>query len=184
MKKLLSAVFTLLLLGACSKSEPVSLNGKEYMLINAPSNAYITISFDETGTKISGQAPVNRYIGGYQINGENIVITPTGVTMMAGPQELMEAETSYLQLLPTIKTFKAEGKKLTLINDANEELYFEEVEPQAPMTAEEQAPSADVLTGEAVEEEEIEAVPAPQASQPAVPENQPAAPAAPAAQAE
>ena len=162
MKKFLTAMCGLVLLAACSKSEPVKLNGKEFMLLDTPSNAYVTISFDETGTKIAGQAPINRYMGGYQSDGENITFSSMGVTMMAGPQELMDAENTFLQALTRVQSFKLEGRKLILTTNSGENLVFEEVEPQAPMTENEEAPSADVLTGEAEEttEAEVEMVPA------------------------
>ncbi len=128
MNKLLAVAFTLMLVAACSK-EPASINGKEYKLVNTPDNAVVTIAFEETGDKFSGQAPVNRYFGSYVIEGEAFTFGPAGSTMMAGPENLMKAEYEYLQFLPTVKTYKVDGKKLTLSNEAQEELIFEEIEP-------------------------------------------------------
>lgn len=128
MKKFLAIAFTLMLVVACSK-EPASINGKEYKLVNTPDNAVVTIAFDETGDKFSGQAPVNRYFGGYTIEGEAFTFGPAGSTMMAGPEEMMKAEYEYLQFLPTVKTYKVDGKKLIMMNEIQEELVFEEIEP-------------------------------------------------------
>ena len=74
----------------------------------------------------------------------------------------MDAENTFLQALTRVQSFKLEGRKLILTTNSGENLVFEEVEPQAPMTENEEAPSADVLTGEAEEttEAEVEMVPA------------------------
>lgn len=128
MKKFLAVAFTFMLVVACSK-ESTTINGKEYKLVNAPDNAIVTIAFDETEDKFSGQAPINRYFGSYTVEGENFTFGTAGSTMMAGPQDLMKAEYEYLQFLPTVKTYKLDGKKLIMSNDVQEELIFEEVEP-------------------------------------------------------
>lgn len=127
MSKLLSLIFGALLFTACSAEKPDSFVGKEYKLTNAPANAEITLGFDGKENRFFGKAAINNYFGSYTLDGNKIAFGPAGSTMMAGPEELMKAESFYLQFLPQVKTYTLDGKKLTLSTDKNEELIFEEI---------------------------------------------------------
>ena len=128
MKKLLAAVAGILMFAACS-SKADSFVGKEYKMVNAPADAAITIGFDGSESRYFGKSAVNRYFGSYTIDGNTLEFGPAGVTMMAGPEPLMQAESEYLQDLSTVNSYKLEGKKLTLINSDGKELVFEETGP-------------------------------------------------------
>lgn len=126
MKKLLSLMFALVLTVACSSSED-SFKGKEYKMQDAANNAEITLGFDAKESRFFGKV-VNNYFGQYEVDANSIKFGPAGATMMAGPENLMKAESQYLMTLPTVNSFVLEGKKLTLKTADGKELVFEEIE--------------------------------------------------------
>ncbi len=126
MKKLLSLMFALTLTAACSVQEN-SFKGKEYKMNDAANNAEITLGFDAKESRFFGRV-VNNYFGQYEMDGNTIKFGPAGATMMAGPENLMKAESQYLMTLPTVNSFVLEGQKLTLKTADGKELVFEEVE--------------------------------------------------------
>ncbi len=126
MKKLLSLMFALTLTAACSAQEN-SFKGKEYKMNDAANNAEITLGFDAKESRFFGRV-VNNYFGQYEMDGNTIKFGPAGATMMAGPENLMKAESQYLMTLPTVNSFVLEGQKLTLKTADGKELVFEEVE--------------------------------------------------------
>ena len=114
-------------LAACTSQSADSFVGKEYKLQNAPDNAEITIGFAAKETRFFGVAAINNYFGSYQLNGGKITLEPAGSTMMAGPEELMKAEQDYLHFLPTVVSYKLNGKFLTIVGENDKELVFEEI---------------------------------------------------------
>lgn len=126
MKKFWCALFALLLLAACNKGNDTFV-GHEYKLTDAPENAEITLGFAPEGGKFFGKAPVNRYFGSYTLTENEIKFGPIASTMMAGPEDMMKAETSYLRSLSEMKTFKIKDKQLILSNDNGNSLTFEEI---------------------------------------------------------
>ena len=125
MRKILSFMFAVILLSACS-SDDASLKGKEYKMKDAVNNAEITLGFDANENRYFGRV-INNYFGQYTIEGETIKFGPAGATMMAGPQNLMEAESQYLTTLPNVNSFVLDGKVLTLKTSDGKELVFEEI---------------------------------------------------------
>lgn len=126
MKKFIYTMFAFFMLVGCSKQDNTFV-GNEYRLINTPNNAEITLGFDGKDNRFFGVAAINRYFGTYKTDANNLYFGTAGSTMMAGPQDLMEAERAYLSLLSSIKTFRFEGKKLILTTDKNEDLIFEKI---------------------------------------------------------
>lgn len=124
MKKLLSFLAGAVLLTACS-AETSSFKGKEYKMLNAPHDAEITIGFDAKEPRFFGSASVNRYMGSYQTDGDAISFSNAGSTMMMGPEELMSVESDYLQFLGTVKTYKLNGRVLSLSNGSKTVEYEE-----------------------------------------------------------
>lgn len=129
MKKLLSAVLALFMVAACSKSD-VSFKGKMYKLNDAPANMEITLGFDAEEPRFYGKA-VNNYFGSYTLEGQKLSFVQAGATMMAGPVEMMEAESTYLQNLPKITTYSLSDGKLTLTGDNGLKLEFDEINAPA-----------------------------------------------------
>lgn len=110
MKKILLAMVAALMLNACSESEPVSLNGKNFVLAN--DNA-ITLSFDAKENKYYGKV-LNNYFGSYTIEKNNIKFGLAASTMMAGPEAEMKKEQTYFQDLSKVTTFSLKDKVLEL----------------------------------------------------------------------
>ena len=125
MKKLLSAFLALFMVAACSKSSD-SFKGKMYKLSSAPANMEITLGFDANEPRFYGKA-VNNYFGSYTLEGQKLTFSPVGATMMAGPIEMMEAESAYLQNLPKVNAYSVDGSKLTLTGDNGLKLEFDEI---------------------------------------------------------
>lgn len=127
-KKLMTLIAAGTLLVGCSSVEEKKVavaekEPQEYHLTNKYQNADITIAFDDG--KVFGFSGVNRYFGGASIDGENINIGNVASTMMAGPQDKMDAEMNYLQLLSDAKKIKMEDNKIIITTKDNEELIFE-----------------------------------------------------------
>lgn len=120
MKKIF-AMCSLLMMFACSE-KVVSLDGN-YAMTNAPENAEITIAFE--GNRFSGQSAINRYFGTFETEGTTIKFAPAGMTMMAGPENLMKVEQQYMQDLNKINAYQLNGKTLTLTGPDNLTLTFD-----------------------------------------------------------
>ncbi len=110
MKKILLTLVAALMLNGCNEQEPVSLNGKNFVLAN--DNA-ITLSFDAKENKYYGKV-LNNYFGSYTIEKNTIKFGPTASTMMAGPEEEMKKEQTYFQNLSKVTTYSLKNKVLEL----------------------------------------------------------------------
>ena len=122
MKKFLLAVFCVALIG-CNSQNIDEIKGNTYVLNNAPEGLEITITFDAEAPRFHGKA-VNGYFGNYQVEGQDLKVMPIASTMMAAPEPLMKAETTYFQNLQGMKKISLEGNTLTLSNDTTT-LVFE-----------------------------------------------------------
>ena len=123
-KKLLSVLIMALGLTACTKSE--NIKGNEYVMLDAPNGAEITLMFSDTDNRASGKV-VNRYFGTYTIDGIKLTFGPMASTMMMGPEPLMLAEYQYLQDLPKTVSYEATSNGLTLNLSDNRQLKFKKV---------------------------------------------------------
>lgn len=122
MKKLF-AFLTACLLSACSSSTD-QLDNRTYRLQNAMNDAQITISFNPAELRHAGKSAVNRYFGTYKADGGKLTLGPAGVTMMMGPEPLMQAEQNYLQSLAKVVSFERQGDELTLTTSDGQKLVF------------------------------------------------------------
>ena len=111
MKKLLLAIFSIIMLSACQ--ETPSLQGKTFAL---DTNKNFTIAFDSKEDAFYGKA-VNNYFGTYKLDKNNISLNLGGSTMMMGPREEMEQEQEYFQKLSKVKTYSLKNKTLELNGD-------------------------------------------------------------------
>lgn len=119
MKKFLLGLICVLLMG-CEKQ---TLPNGEYVMLDAPDNAEITLSID--GNSFAGVAAINRYFGRFEQNGSKISFKPAGSTMMAGPENLMRIESEYIQGLEKIESWQFENNHLTLNGGENIHWVFE-----------------------------------------------------------
>jgi heat shock protein HslJ len=76
----------------------LKINNESISLIK---NTEITFSCDANG-KVAGVATINRYFGSFSLkkDGEMVWNKAFGMTRRAGPPELMEQETRFMQALP------------------------------------------------------------------------------------
>lgn len=117
------AFLTACLLSACSASTD-QLDNRTYQLQNAMNDAQITISFNPAELRYAGKSAVNRYFGTYKADGGKLTLGPAGVTMMMGPEPLMQAEQNYLQSLAKVVSFERKGDELTLTTSDGQKLVF------------------------------------------------------------
>ena len=120
MKKLLLTLVAVLFFNACSEKE--TLQGKNFVM---DGNKNITISFDAKDNKFYGKA-INNYFGTYKTDNNNITLSLTGSTMMAGPEEEMKKEQAYFNDLSKIKTYSLKNKTLELKGDNITIKYMEQ----------------------------------------------------------
>jgi len=134
-------------LGCVNSSTESSLSqkqGTEYQLtefidssreIKLPARPVLTLTL-VSPERVAGFGGVNRYFGGYQIGAEGRVYSQTpgfGSTMMAGPQESMALEQSFLQSLARTECLQLAGGNLRFeTQDGATRLEFvERAKPQA-----------------------------------------------------
>ena len=98
------------------------INGKGYYLV---SNPKIQINFENSN--VYGDSGVNRYFTTFTVTNNNIVIgTNIGSTMMAGPEEDMKNEQTFLNDLATINSVSINNGELIMKTSENKELVFKE----------------------------------------------------------
>jgi len=127
MKKVLAfvLVFTVAMVGCGGALTMDSLTGKSFTLTNMFEGSEITIMFE--GDKFSGNSAVNNFFGSYEIKeGKKFVAGKTGMTMMAGPEPQMEAETKFMEMFNNIDTVSLKKTVLTFKTKDGKELIFEE----------------------------------------------------------
>ena len=120
-------VILLLLLGltaACgSPTEQPALDGTSWKLTAwtepAPIPASVTITAEFTDGRVAGTSGVNRYNGSVESGADgSFAIDHPVSTMMAGPEDAMKAEATYLRLLEGASSYAIDGDTLVL-NDAD-----------------------------------------------------------------
>ncbi len=122
MKKTIISFF--MFLAACSGGQEQTFKTGEYKLVDSLNNIPTTIVFSEDG-KFNGKV-VNYLMGKYSVGKDNnLTISDVASTMMMGPEEAMEAEQNFIQIIPKVKSYKMQGDYLVLITENGGELLFE-----------------------------------------------------------
>jgi heat shock protein HslJ len=94
-------------------------------------NTTITAHF-EAG-EITGNAGCNNYFGSHMVDVNEITIGALGSTMMTcEPEEVMQQEYQYLEMLGNVTTYAIEGNQLTLSTDDGSDLEYNATELPAP----------------------------------------------------
>lgn len=84
-----------------------------------------TMEFDFEQGQAGGSGGCNHYSSDFEIQGEALTFSPAVSTLMAcSPQEIMDQETSFHQLLPDVERFEVEGGTLTLFTGNGQVLVF------------------------------------------------------------
>ena len=100
------------------------LLGKEFALTNMYEGKEVTIAFSATN-ELSGKAVINYYFGGFTLEGDKIKLSDDmGSTKMAGPEEDMNAEMEYLQILNGADTIALDGDVLTITTASGTNLIY------------------------------------------------------------
>jgi heat shock protein HslJ len=73
----------------------------------------ITLKFNEDNS-IGGSGGINLYFGSYTQTGDRITFGTIGCTEMAGPQPLMDQESTYFRLIDSVRSFRNAGDSLEL----------------------------------------------------------------------
>jgi putative lipoprotein len=89
----------------------IELNGQAALEENqkAPSLQLIA-----AGRKIAGSGGVNRYFGTYTRSGSNLRLKPGGMTLMAGPEAMMQQEDAFIKALQAVTSYRIVGQTLEL----------------------------------------------------------------------
>ena len=85
----------------------------------------VTATFSPDGN-VTGNAGCNSYGAGYVLDGAKITIEPPISTKMycGEPEGLMEQENTYLNLLPSVSSYRVEGNRLVLSDATGADLLF------------------------------------------------------------
>ena len=82
-------------------------------LIPVADGSEITLNFNEDGS-IGGSGGVNLYFGSYTQTGNLVRFGTIGCTMMAGPEPLMDQESTFFLLFDSVRSFHNTGNTLEL----------------------------------------------------------------------
>lgn len=90
--------------------------------------ANITIAFD--GTNAAGFSGVNSYSGPYEAKDDgSITMGPFASTLMAGPDDLMQAESAFMGALEGVTAYEVDAEQLTLTTEDGATLVFSPAQP-------------------------------------------------------
>lgn len=108
----------MVIMTACSDSEPESLPGSNWRLTTlddaAPvEGSTITLGFDDQGMA-TGSGGCNRYFGGVTIDGDQITFGTLGATRVACEPPILDQEFAYLAALESAAMYRLDGPSLTL----------------------------------------------------------------------
>jgi heat shock protein HslJ len=73
----------------------------------------ITLKF-YNDSSIGGSGGINLYFGSYTQTGDGIIFGTIGSTMMAGPQALMDQESTYFRIIDSVRSLRITGNTLEL----------------------------------------------------------------------
>lgn len=119
MKKFAALMLSLFLFSCGGNGD---VKGSMYYLEGAPTDMEVTLVFDKDTNNFYGQA-VNNYFGSYELDGSSIKFSPSGATMMAAPEEMMNFESKYFADLEAVNSIETKGNTMTL-RGSNVELKF------------------------------------------------------------
>ena len=140
--RVLSSIVMLLVIGAGCKPKPAtppamnsgapsSIVNRDWALAQLGENtnpvgnggAPVTLRFDPTEQRASGNAGCNRYSGPYTLGGNQLSFGPAISTKMACEQG-MDVETAFLSMLANVTSFQATDSSLTLKGSTGELARF------------------------------------------------------------
>ncbi len=83
--------------------------------------ARTTVEFVEPG-RVAGRGGCNRYMGGYELDGESLDFAPLASTMMACPEALMNQEQRFFETMEQVQAWRIDARTglLHLLDAADE----------------------------------------------------------------
>ena len=87
-------------------------------ILSIPKGTNITINFSKD--RINGHSAVNTYFGNYKIQNNILILPNVGSTEMAGPQELIDIERKFFDILQSSPKISYDKETLTLSNNKGE----------------------------------------------------------------
>lgn len=94
----------------------------------APAEARATIRFEDD-EEMGGSAFCNLYGGTYRLDGDELTIEVGAMTEMACDEPVMSMESAFVAFLGAVRSFRAEGDRLTLMSD-DLEVTFDAEQPE------------------------------------------------------
>ncbi len=88
-----------------------------YSQVPVAAGSKVTLKFNNDG-RIGGSGGINLYFGSYAQDGTTVTFGPIGCTEMAGPELLMDQESTYFRLLDSARSFHIAGSTLELSDAA------------------------------------------------------------------
>lgn len=101
------------MLTALAMAITISLTGSNWV---SPANGAQTLTFE--GSRISGTAGCNRFMGSFTQNGDSIVLGDIASTRKACAPDIMAKEQKWLAMLNKVRQVEISGDQL-LLKDAN-----------------------------------------------------------------
>jgi heat shock protein HslJ len=101
----------------------VTLNGKPI------AGGEISLEFDPAAGRASGSTGVNRWSGGYKLDGQSITFGPLVTTRRAGSPAAMRLEHQFTQALDSAAEITADADRLVLSTGDEQALVFERRQP-------------------------------------------------------
>ena len=116
-----------------------TLEGVEWKLVELQGKPVVVpaegrapnLTLDAEKKRVTGFAGINRFFGGYKLDGDKLSFGMMGSTRMAGPPEAMEAETAFLKMLGEVNGWKIIDNTLQLLHDDKVIAQFSS-QPAAP----------------------------------------------------
>ena len=109
---------------SAGRQPKVALEGTDWVLVSygqqgeqkaALDRTEVTATFDRAEGRVTGNGSVNRYFGGYTVDGNRLTVGANlGSTKMAGPADAMQQETAYFGLLGAAESYRIQGERLEI----------------------------------------------------------------------
>ena len=116
-------VFGCVLAAGCTSNPSNASEGDIIGTWMLKTDKQVTIMFDNAGY-FGGKAPINSYSGSYVMHGNSLSLGDDVIrTLMAGSEEDMAAETTYLQNLSKVASYTISNAEL-LLNDENGQILL------------------------------------------------------------
>ncbi|MFA5309333.1 MAG: META domain-containing protein [Dehalococcoidales bacterium] len=77
-----------------------------------------TLTFDKEKKEVGGNGGVNGYSGDYTVNGTKLTVRDIMLTLLGGPEPLMNQESTFLTILESAQSYKISGQELTITGTA------------------------------------------------------------------